>query len=308
MAFDVRTDRSLAGDGLSDTEMHYINLLNGYRAANGLATLSPDRELVAMANRKAIDIQENIGFQTHDWSFAPFHAGMEIMGIFDNGNRYSENIFIHPDSPTFSDWITPEKAHAGFVNSPPHDANQKNPVFDAIGVGIVEDGYVVIFQDAFSIEAPSRDNTIPEKGLLNITAGEEDSSELPKSVAIPTFNEAFYLFSNADVAAAGINPKLHYLQYGEQEGRKPNQLFDPIQYLAANPDVAFAVTAGNIESALHHFVDHGLKEGRPGAMFDEQQYLAANPDVQVAVLGGAIASGFEHALAFGLAEGRAVFF
>ncbi len=35
----------------------------------------------------------------------------------------------------------------------------------------------------------------------------------------PLFDATRYLFDNPDVAAAGINPLLHYLRHGRSEGR-----------------------------------------------------------------------------------------
>jgi SAM-dependent methyltransferase len=42
------------------------------------------------------------------------------------------------------------------------------------------------------------------------------------------------------------------------------QLFDPSEYLAANPDVARAVEEGRMPSAWRHYVQWGHGEGRPG--------------------------------------------
>ena len=60
------------------------------------------------------------------------------------------------------------------------------------------------------------------------------------------FDPAQYLAANPDVAAAGVNPLRHYLQFGYQEGRvpfAPTELvaqngFDFVYYLNHNPDVA----------------------------------------------------------------------
>lgn len=35
------------------------------------------------------------------------------------------------------------------------------------------------------------------------------------------FDPAAYLATNPDVAAAGVNPLLHFIEYGFQEGRLP---------------------------------------------------------------------------------------
>lgn len=57
-----------------------------------------------------------------------------------------------------------------------------------------------------------------------------------------SFNEAFYLENNPDVAAAieaGVIPsaQFHFDNFGWQEGRNPNPFFDVSHYLSENPDV-----------------------------------------------------------------------
>lgn len=73
-------------------------------------------------------------------------------------------------------------------------------------------------------------------------------SDLPVAVGAPDlagdyrlirlgglFDERFYLDRHTDVAAAGIDPLLHYLVAGEAEGRCPSYYFDPAVYGAADP-------------------------------------------------------------------------
>jgi hypothetical protein len=111
----------------------------------------------------------------------------------------------------------------------------------------------------------------------------------------PLFDTQFYLANNADVAAAGISPLLHYLNHGWRENRRPNLLFDNYWYLAANPDVR----ASNI-CPLTHYIRYGSREGRqPHPYFDPQFYSGYYPDVRA---GGAEA--FAHYVAYGLREGR----
>lgn len=85
-----------------------------------------------------------------------------------------------------------------------------------------------------------------------------------------TFNTNEYLMMNPDVAAAGVNPFSHYLQYGVNEGRAPSASFpsfasfDSAAYLAANSDLAGA-GIDTPQEAYAHFVVYGQFEGRPGA-------------------------------------------
>jgi glycosyltransferase involved in cell wall biosynthesis/GT2 family glycosyltransferase len=44
----------------------------------------------------------------------------------------------------------------------------------------------------------------------------------------------------SDVSKSGADPVLHYLEYGWREGRRPGPAFDGAAYLAANPDLAAA--------------------------------------------------------------------
>ncbi len=119
------------------------------------------------------------------------------------------------------------------------------------------------------------------------------------------FDTSFYLGQNPDVAAAGVNPLEHYINFGADEGRAPNEFFDATFYLLNNPDVAVAVAGGSFGSALEHFVLFGAAEERdPSAAFDTAFYLANNPDVDAAVDAGAFDSAFEHFILFGFDEGR----
>lgn len=85
-----------------------------------------------------------------------------------------------------------------------------------------------------------------------------------------TFNTNEYLAANPDVAAAGVNPFQHFLQFGVNEGRAPSDTFpsfasfDSAAYLAANPDLA-AAGVDTPNEAYAHFVIYGQFEGRPGA-------------------------------------------
>lgn len=53
----------------------------------------------------------------------------------------------------------------------------------------------------------------------------------------PYFDSDWYMSTNQDVATSGLDPLFHYVSFGESEGRKPNPLFDPIQYLVRHPEL-----------------------------------------------------------------------
>jgi glycosyltransferase involved in cell wall biosynthesis len=90
----------------------------------------------------------------------------------------------------------------------------------------------------------------------------------------PLFSSRWYLQNNPDVAAAGINPLVHFLRYGARENRDPHPLFDVSWYLEQYPDV---VACGL--NPLVHYVLYGAAEGRnPHPLFDSRFYLGAVPD------------------------------
>lgn len=126
-----------------------------------------------------------------------------------------------------------------------------------------------------------------------------------------TFNEAYYLQSNADVATAvslgffksGLD---HFNKIGARELRSPNAVFDAKYYATQNPDVLAAVSAGTFASVYDHYVKFGLAEGRaPNASlkgFDAANYLATYADL--AKGGVTAATALAHYVQFGVDEGR----
>jgi hypothetical protein len=71
------------------------------------------------------------------------------------------------------------------------------------------------------------------------------------------FDAKFYLESNPDVAAIGVDPVWHYVMWGAAEGRDPHPEFDTSLYLESNPDVAAAGI-----NPLVHYLQRGATEGR----------------------------------------------
>lgn len=105
------------------------------------------------------------------------------------------------------------------------------------------------------------------------------------------FDSAAYLKRYPDVAEAGIDPVLHYLDSGASEGRMPCDFFDSGYYLKNNPDVAEAGL-----NPLLHFYAFGWRESRnPSAGFDVDWYRYKH-------LGGAAAE--VNPLVHYLTEGR----
>lgn len=120
------------------------------------------------------------------------------------------------------------------------------------------------------------------------------------------FDAQYYLLSNQDVAKAALVAggdafafaQRHFDQYGWQEGRNPNSVFDTKGYLSAYGDVA----AANI-NPLTHYDQYGWKESRdPSTTFDTKAYEAAYTDVKAAEMDPML-----HYLQFGAVEGRSTF-
>lgn len=76
---------------------------------------------------------------------------------------------------------------------------------------------------------------LAQKGV-NVTPAKGTSGELRKRIAASgLFDSAWYLATYPEVAEAGMDPILHYLDHGAHEGRRPAPDFDPEAYLEANP-------------------------------------------------------------------------
>ena len=71
------------------------------------------------------------------------------------------------------------------------------------------------------------------------------------------FDPDWYLAHNPDVAQAGMNPLIHYLQYGGFEGRDPGSKFSSAWYLGEYEDIKKAGV-----NPLVHYIKYGKEEGR----------------------------------------------
>ena len=87
------------------------------------------------------------------------------------------------------------------------------------------------------------------------------------------FDPGFYLHKYPDVAAAGVDPFLHFIKYGAQERRKPHALFDPGYYLLGCP------AANALSDPLIDFLQGSRRPWvNPHPLFDCVSYLNAHPD------------------------------
>ncbi|HLN24379.1 MAG TPA: radical SAM protein, partial [Patescibacteria group bacterium] len=68
------------------------------------------------------------------------------------------------------------------------------------------------------------------------------------------FDATYYLANQADVAAAGVDPLLHYVRYGARENRNPHPEFDGVYYSTLYPEVGAA-------NPLAHYIREGAARG-----------------------------------------------
>lgn len=83
------------------------------------------------------------------------------------------------------------------------------------------------------------------------------------------FDSDWYLAHNPDVAQAGVNPLIHYIQHGGFEGRDPSSSFSSAWYLEAYEDVKIASI-----NPLVHFLKFGrLEKRKPLPTKEIKQFL-----------------------------------
>ena len=78
---------------------------------------------------------------------------------------------------------------------------------------------------------------------------------LRKEPAMPGFDAEAYLQLNVDVAAAGLDPWVHYLRFGRAERRDPNPNFSASGYVYVNPEAAHWL------DPWHHYQERGRAGG-----------------------------------------------
>lgn len=106
------------------------------------------------------------------------------------------------------------------------------------------------------------------------------------------FSSTKYLLQNPDVAAAHVNPLLHYLNDGQHEGRTaflsgPTDPTDPLVQTAfydrqLGASLIPTGTAANQQAAADYNATGWQRGLNPDALFDTNYYLIHNPDVAAA--------------------------
>jgi hypothetical protein len=92
---------------------------------------------------------------------------------------------------------------------------------------------------------------------FNPNAKKRRASEIKLVESSSLFDRDWYLQAYPDVAKAGIDPLVHYMDTGWREGRDPGPAFAGSSYLKAHADVARSGV-----NPLLHFIQFGYAEGR----------------------------------------------
>lgn len=162
MAIAVNIYSSLTGDGFESEEIKLYNLVNEYRAQNGLPPIAASKALTTVANRHVQDVAENLQIidindprNPHSWSDAPYDPNNPntYPSVWTAPQRlntgysgYGYENFFRTTAPS----VTAEQALEGWKNSPAHNAailNQgiwQNSNWNALGVGIYK-GYAALW-------------------------------------------------------------------------------------------------------------------------------------------------------------------
>jgi hypothetical protein len=106
-------------------------------------------------------------------------------------------------------------------------------------------------------------------------------------------DQAWYLATYLDIAAAAVDPVHHYLQSGWREGRDPRPDFSTRGYLTVHEEVARAEQ----NPFIHYLGEDELARGERGV--DQPWYLTTYPDIAAAGMDPVY-----HYLRFGWREGR----
>jgi hypothetical protein len=113
----------------------------------------------------------------------------------------------------------------------------------------------------------------------NMVANPEQHGTMKQALTLlllGLFDAQYYLTAYPDIATCGADPLLHYVEYGDREGRWPNAHFSPQTYRTQFDGETLGAVC-----ALYHYAVLGedLGIGSPTA-FDPRRYLSSNPDIQ----------------------------
>ena len=107
---------------------------------------------------------------------------------------------------------------------------------------------------------------------FNLRQNQQRNSEISSIRASGLFDPDWYLAHNPDVAQAGVNPLIHYIQYGGFESRDPSPSFSSKWYLEAYEDVKKA----GINPLIHYLKYGKLEKRNPLPTQDNNQFRTDN--------------------------------
>lgn len=121
---------------------------------------------------------------------------------------------------------------------------------------------------AFEVSSTSQAHVVsyePVQENLELIDGDPIRKSVLKALKeSPLFDPSWYLTQYNDVGRAGIDPLLHYVDFGAAEGRKPSLYFDPVFYAEQAKD-----TLKPGENELAHYLLKGRALGlKPMALLD----------------------------------------
>jgi uncharacterized protein YkwD len=120
------TPGSISGSETAPVQRQVLALVNEHRARGGCDGLTPDRRLIAAANRHAAEMARN-GYFAHR-SLDGRGTAERVSDAGYRWSRYGENIARGQDSP--------DEVVDGWMNSPEHRENILDCRFEQMGIGL----------------------------------------------------------------------------------------------------------------------------------------------------------------------------
>jgi Ca2+-binding RTX toxin-like protein len=197
-------------DALESEEVKLINLINQYRAENGLPPIPKSKALTTVANRHVQDLAENVGTLTHGWSDAPYDSSNSTTwpnmwkapqrlntGYLGNGyeNAFGGSSgFVATAENAFNSWKESSLHNAVILNQ---GSSWQNRQWKALGVGIYK-GYAVMWVGEET--DPTGEPSISSAAILPVPG----DTSIPTGVIINDSSLLNVFDSLSNSAAAGV--------------------------------------------------------------------------------------------------------
>ena len=189
---DALTAKVCAGDANSPDEQALYDLVNKYRAANGLPAIRLSPSLSMVGNRHIIDLVQNVRSFTHGWSNCPYDINIEATWpcVSDSPKRlnsgYSGQAF-ETLYRTAGGKATPTQALEAWKKSKLHNSiilnldGFRDMPWDEVGVAM-DSGYAMLW-----FGSPGRKNGLPANPAQGSGLGvpyDQAIADLGKSLSI----------------------------------------------------------------------------------------------------------------------------